>query len=138
MSMTIAEALAAGATELVDDSDDDRRKDASRPPTLGRRVARRRRVLLSALVVDLDSEAIVSCRVENVSDNGARIKLAERRFLPPTFWLIAVTSGLAFPAKTVWREDDRLGIEAGLSVDLSDPSNHQERRLQKIWMSRAR
>jgi hypothetical protein len=135
MHKTLAEALAPGST--VDDTDD-RRKDSSRPATPGRRTSPRRRVLLTALVVDLDTEAVVACRVENVSDNGARIKLAERRFLPPTFWLIAVTSGLAFPAKTVWREDDRLGIEAGPSVDLRDPSNHEGRRLKQIWLSRAR
>lgn len=134
MHKTLAEALAPD-TAAFDDTDD-RRKDASRPATLGRRTSRRRKVLLTALVVDLDSETIVACRVENVSDNGARIKLAERRFLPPTFWVIAVRAGLAYEATTKWREDDRLGIEVGEAADLNDPLNRTERHLQKIWASR--
>lgn len=134
MHKTIAEALALDTTAL--DETDDRRKDSARPATLGRRTSRRRKVLLTALVVDLDTETVVSCRVENVSDSGARIKLAERRFLPPAFWLIAVTAGLAYEATTIWREDDRLGIEVGEAVDLNDPLNRTERQLQKIWARR--
>ena len=134
MHKTIAEALALDAPAA--DETDDRRQDPSRPATLGRRASRRRRVLLSALVVDLDSELVVGCRVENVSDNGARIKLAERRFVPPTFWLVAVTAGLAYEATTVWREDDRLGVEVAESVDLNDPITREGRLLQKIWARR--
>jgi hypothetical protein len=134
---SIAEAFALGASSPGGDDVEDRRKDASsRPPTLGRRASQRRRVLLSALIVDLTQEVIVSCRVENVSDNGARLKLAEPRFLPRAFWLIALTSGLAYSANVVWREEDRLGVEVGEAVDLSDPIDAVGRRLEKIWKRR--
>jgi hypothetical protein len=136
MSKIIAEALPLDPHAPLDDADDDRRKDPSRPPSLGRRASGRQRVLLSALIVDLDREAVVACRLENVSDGGARLKLAERRFLPPSFWLVVVRPGLAYDAKLVWREDDRLGVEIGEAVDLNDPTTSFERRLQKIWMAR--
>jgi hypothetical protein len=137
MRLTIAEALRLDRQPLVDDGIDERRKDvSSRPPSEGRRSSPRRRVLLSAIIVDLEADAVVACRVDNVSDNGARLKLAERRFLPATFWLITLTSGLAFRAKTIWREDDRLGVEVGEPVDLQDPASASERRLQKIWTLR--
>lgn len=72
---------------------------------MGRRTMPRRRVLLRALIVDLAKELIISCRVGNVSNSGARIKLAEPRFLPPEFWSIAITSGAAYSAKLIWREN---------------------------------
>jgi hypothetical protein len=133
MRKTLAEALPADPQASLDD---DRRKDPSRPPSLGRRASRRQSVLLSALIVDLERDAVVACRLENVSDGGARLKLAQRCFLPPTFWLVVVRSGLAYDSKQVWREDDRLGVEVGEAVDLNGPTTSFERRLQKIWMSR--
>jgi PilZ domain len=134
---SIAEAFTLGANSHGEDDVEDRRKDAnSRPPTLGRRTSLRRRVLLSAVIVDLTQEMVVSCRVENLSDNGARIRLAEPRFLPRTFWLIALTSGLAYSANVVWREEERLGVEVGEPVDLSDPIDAVGRRLEKVWKLR--
>jgi PilZ domain len=137
MPKTIAEAFSLNPKASAEDDVDDRRKDAtSRAPTLGRRASPRRRVLLSALVVDLAKETIISCRVENVSETGARIKLAEPRFLPSTFWLIAITSGAAYNATVIWRVDERLGVELGEPVDLSDPADLVGRRLHKIWVAR--
>jgi hypothetical protein len=137
MHKTIAEAFSLDAKTLAEHDVEDRRKDvASRPPTLGRRTTPRRRVLLTALLVDLDNDMVVSCRIENVSDTGARIRLAEPRYLPPTFWLIAVTSGLAYLATVIWREDERLGVEVGPSIDLTDPMTKPERRLHRIWTAR--
>jgi hypothetical protein len=134
---TIAEALSLDEQTPADDGSDERRKDGSRPSTPGRRASRRRRVLLSALIVDLTKDSILACRVENVSAQGACLKLTERRFLPPTYWLIAVKAGVAFPAKTIWREDDRLGVEVvGESVDLQNASGASERRLLAIWKTR--
>ena len=139
MPKTIAEAFSLEADTLAEHDVEDRRKDvSSRPPTLGRRAAPRRRVLLTALVVDLVSDTVISCRIENVSDTGARIRLAEPRFLPPTFWLIAMTSGLAYSATTKWRQDERLGVEVGPSVDLADASGKADRQLQAIWKARLR
>ncbi|HEX3406392.1 MAG TPA: hypothetical protein VHS81_04065 [Caulobacteraceae bacterium] len=137
MHKTIAEAFSLDAKTLAEHDVEDRRKDiTSRSPTLGRRVAARQRVLLSALVVDLGADTVAACRIENVSDFGARIKLAEPRYLPPTFWLIAVTSGLAYDATVIWRKDERLGVEVGPSIDLTAPTNKAERQLQQIWRMR--
>jgi hypothetical protein len=92
--------------------------------------------MLSAVIVDFVSDTVVSCLIENVSEQGARIKLDGHRFLPSRFWLIAVTSGLAYDAQVAWREDDRLGAELGEFVDLSDPTSSIQRRLDKIWALR--
>jgi hypothetical protein len=126
---------------FTDESGDDRRQAAAagfpaRLANSGRRTSPRQRVLLSMLIVDPDTGAIIPCRAENVSDKGARLKLSELRFIPPTFWLIAVTSGLAYHATTIWRRHDQIGIFAGEPVELSDPTSLVERKLAKIWISR--
>ena len=93
-------------------------------------------MLLSALIVDPNSDLVIPCRAENVSDNGARIKLDEAQLLPSSFWLIAVTAGLAYRARTIWRQQDRLGVEVGEPVHLEEATSIAERRLHKIWTIR--
>jgi hypothetical protein len=121
------------------EEDEDRRQVRAdgfppRPADDGRRVGARQRVLLSAIIVDLDSETFLRCRLENVSDAGARLRLSEPRFLPPKFWFVAITSGLAFEATTAWRRDERVGVSVGAPSDLNDPRNGLERRLRRMWL----
>jgi hypothetical protein len=128
------------APDVIEDGEEDRRKGQAagypaRAPTMGRRKSRRQRVLLAALIVEFDSDSVVRCRVDNVSDSGARIRLPEPRFLPASFWLIAVTAGLAYRAKTIWRDGDRLGVSVEEPLDLNDPVSLVERRLRTFWMS---
>jgi hypothetical protein len=134
-----AEALAPDTQPFVDDGCEDRRKGGAdgypaRLPTPGRRGSTRRRVLLSALIVDLKRESISPCRIENVSDKGARIRLAAPCFVPRTFWVIALTRGLAYKATIVWRRNDLMGVSVGDPVELDDPANRVERMLHRIWM----
>jgi hypothetical protein len=124
---------------IIDDNGcEDRRKDhapgfPARAPTLGRRKSERRRVLFGGLVVNPEADAQVKCRIENISDRGARIRLAEPRLLPLEFWLISITAGVAYRATTVWRRDDRLGVSVHGPVDLNDPISPTERKLCTLW-----
>lgn len=127
------------AAEAVVGVEDDRRKAQApgypyRPPTSGRRGSRRQRVLLSALIVDIESELVVKCRVDNVSETGASLRLSQPRFLPQTFWLIAVTAGLAYRAATAWREGVRLGVSVEEPLALKDAQAPLERRLRSFWL----
>jgi hypothetical protein len=120
-----------GSSSSADDRDNARKDVTGLAP--GRRTSKRQQVRLSALIVDLGKETVVQSRIENVSDTGACIRLSEPRPLPMTFWVIGLPSGLAFLAKKVWREDDRLGVEMGEAVDLRAPTTLSQRRLHKIW-----
>jgi hypothetical protein len=141
MRRTIANAFSADLEPFVDNVDDDRRRiDAPgftpRLPSSGRRTSKRSRVLLSALIVDPDKDMVLPCRIENISESGARLKLSERRFVPPRVWLIAITAGLAYRANVIWRKDDRLGVETTAApVSLAEAQSALERRLHKTWVS---
>jgi hypothetical protein len=138
--MNMAASLVA-PEPISGDGSEERRQGAAagfppRPTNANRRQSKRQRVLLGALIVDLETDTIIQCRAENASQSGVRLKLAELRFVPPTVWLIAVTVGLAYKATVMWRRDDRIGVSVEEPVDLSDPTNRTERRLSKIWTER--
>jgi hypothetical protein len=125
--------------DIIEGVEEDRRKGTApgfpeRAPTLGRRTSPRQRVMLTALIVDIEAETVVRCRVENVSESGARLRLPEPRFLPPSFWLIAVTAGLAYRASTVWRDGVVLGISVADELDLNRAMGQIDQRLRSYWM----
>ena len=134
-----AAAFLSSSQDHADEGCEERRKTAldgfpDRPPGLGRRASWRQRVLLSALIFDRTTGSVHHCGLDNVSGGGARIRLSERCLLPPKFWVIACTTGLAYWAETVWRHDDRLGVSAVEPIDLSDASSLVERRLKVVWL----
>jgi hypothetical protein len=96
----------------------------------------RRLVLLSALIVSPDFERVIACRVEDVSRGGARLHVSEWLLLPRQFWLIAMQSGLAYPARTVWRRFPSAGV--ALSDPLQDPITDAARSLRPFWEAVAR
>ncbi len=139
--MNEAAAIAAETPPIIDDGCDDRRKGPAegfpaRPLKPDRRNSQRQRVLLGALIVDLGTETIINCRAENASESGARLRLSDPQFVPATFWLIALSGGMAYQATVKWRRDDRLGVSFEESIDLEDPASAAARKLQKIWQSR--
>ena len=132
------EAQLPAGPDVVDEEDRRKGQAAGYPPrasTQGRRRSRRQRVLLSALIVDVDAETTIRCRVENVSEQGARIRLAGPGFLPPAFWLVAITAGLAYRATTIWRDGERLGVTVEEPLDLKDPDGQTARKLRSHWMN---
>jgi len=133
-----AAAFLSNSQDHADNDREERRKAApdgfpARPPDLGRRASWRQRVLLNALIFDRTTGSVHRCGLDNVSEGGARIRLSERCLLPPKFWVIACTTGLAYWAEIVWRHDDRLGVSALEPIDLSDASSLVERRLKAVW-----
>ena len=75
MRKTIAGTFPPNSQPFVDDVEEDRRK-VDRPgfpprlPSKGRRADKRSRVLLGALIVVLEQDRVIPCRIENVSDGG--------------------------------------------------------------------
>lgn len=75
-----------------------------------KRKARRFRVHHLAKIV-IDSEQMISCTVEDLSTDGAKIALPSHVSLPERFELfIAAHHLLSHPARIRWREGDFLGV----------------------------
>ena len=115
------------------------RKSAG-PFVFGRQEQRsspRQLVSLSALIVSSDFERMVACRIEDISEGGARLNAADWPLLPRQFWLIAMPSGLAYPATTVWRRFPNVGVTLNAPIDLKAPSSTEAaRRLHACWVGR--
>ncbi len=111
---------------------------AQHPFTLShaeKRSSPRRRVLLSALVVNSAFDAIFRCRVRDVSATGARLDIPTGYHPPAAFWLIALSSGMAYEAKLAWRKPPNIGIELGEPIDLDKTDSRMGRRLRTIWLN---
>jgi PilZ domain len=100
-----------------------------------KRSSPRRRVLLSALVVNPEFNAIFRCRVRDVSASGAKLDIPAGYHTPPAFWLIALSSGIAYEAKLAWRKYPNVGIELGEPIVLDETVSRIGRRLRTIWLS---
>ena len=58
-----------------------------------------------------DSVAHIPCRLENISDGGACVRLAGDATLPPRFVLIVPSKKLERSCFLVWRDHGRIGVQ---------------------------
>jgi hypothetical protein len=106
--------------------------------TEDKRSAPRRRVLLSALIVDHDFSTIFRCQVRDVSEEGARLNIPDCFLVPAGFWLIALSSALAYEATLAWRRFPNLGVSLGEAIPLEDPTTRIGVKLRGVWLSAVR
>jgi hypothetical protein len=103
-----------------------------------KRTSPRRRVLLSALIVDHGFGTIFRCQVRDVSDQGARLNIPDCFLVPAGFWLIALSSAVAYEAKLAWRRFPSLGVSLGDPIELDEPSTRIGVKLRGVWLSAVR
>lgn len=127
VQLSFAAGLAAGATP-----------NPFLEPEGEKRVAPRRRVLLSALIVDHDFGTIFRCQVRDVSEQGARLNIPDCFLVPAGFWLIALSSAVAYEAKLAWRRFPSLGVSLGDPIDLNEPTTRIGIKLRGVWLSAVR
>lgn len=58
-----------------------------------------------------DGVAHISCRLENISDSGACVRLASDATIPPVFVLIVPSEKLKRSCFLVWRGCGRIGVQ---------------------------
>ena len=103
-----------------------------------KRGSHRRRVLLTALIVDQGFGNVVRCCVSDVSEHGARLKVPDGMILPSTFWLVAVSAGIAYQATTVWRRFPTAGVSVAEPIDLTEPAAGAGHQLRLLWLAAAK
>lgn len=74
------------------------------------RRAPRRRVLKDAKIVYLNNWTVVSCRVRDVSDSGARLICGDQAAVPGEFRFMFTGEKTCRLAEVVWRRGDLIGI----------------------------
>ncbi len=106
-----------------------------RPLDKEKRGAPRRRVLLSGLVVNREFNSIFRCQIRDVSDRGAGLTVPETFLVPAGFWLIAISSGMAYEARLAWRRFPNAGVSLGEPIDLDEATSGLGRKLRAVWIN---
>lgn len=92
-----------------------------------KRVAPRKRVLKGARIAFNERSSTLSCTVRDISDTGARLRVAQGQAVPSQFDLIIDADGFEAPCSVAWRR----GEEVGVTFD-APPTVSASRRAQVI------
>src|ERR1035441_9925256 len=103
------------------------------PPLADRRPKPRKRVLFSGVVVYDQGIYSCTCKIRNLTTDGARISTPAGQVLPSEVYLINLHSQVGYKANVVWRR----GVEAGLaflsSFDPQTLADPEVAYLKRIW-----
>lgn len=77
-----------------------------------RRIAPRKRTLKGARIAINDGYSTFDCTVRNLSETGAKLKLASTLGVPDAFDLI-FDDGRKFACTVMWRQGEELGVSFG-------------------------
>lgn len=75
-----------------------------------KRVAPRKRVLKGARIVFNGRSSTMSCTVRDVSDTGARLRVAQGQAVPSQFDLLIDVDGFEAPCTVAWRKGEEVGV----------------------------
>ena len=82
-------------------------------PTTGtqeRRTRRRKRVLKAGQIITNSNSSTVDCIIRDVSDAGARLRVASTISVPETFLLLIKSENAIVPVQRVWRNAHEVGV----------------------------
>ena len=126
----VAPALAGSITaSSVAESDRSLRPAAAEQ--VERRRRGRRRAILSWFLV-LDDGRSSSCRIVDISDSGARVKLPTVMPLPPKLWLINASEWLAYEVALAWRSETEAGLSFLSKRNLKEPVTARDKALHAL------
>lgn len=75
-----------------------------------RRLVRRTKVLRSAKIIVPRRSPVIHCTVQNITDGGACLKVANTSGVPQTFELTFEHGRTRRSCRVVWRTHDKLGV----------------------------
>ena len=107
---------------------------AADPPSDDRRGAPRRRALLSGKLVYGAAEYSVDCTIRDLTETGARVRLATDVPVHDPVWLIHLNLGTAYRAAVAWRKPSELGLRFDGAVDLNGPVDAALHHVRRIWI----
>lgn len=108
-----------------------------RPAEGGRRHRARQRCLYACRIVYGPHLHTLDGVVRDLSDSGARIRVASPLVLPTTFKIILAREGRCHDAEVAWRRGSDMGLRFLDVVDLHDPADASIRLLRRLWAEMA-
>jgi hypothetical protein len=75
-----------------------------------KRRAPRKRVLKGAMIAFNNRSSTLSCTVRDISDTGARLRVAKDQAVPARFDLLIEVDGLEAPCTVAWRRGEDIGV----------------------------
>jgi hypothetical protein len=96
-----------------------------------KRKAPRRRVLKGGKIVFADAMRVIDCTIRDLSEDGARLMIANTVGVPDTFMLYEQAKGMLHPASVIWRQADAVGVKFdGPPSSIHDTANKRFSRLK--------
>ncbi len=96
-----------------------------------RRDRGRRRAILAGFLM-LDDGRSCPCRIVDLSDTGARVRLPTLMPLPDKLWLLNTSDWLAYEVELAWRADMDAGLHFLSKRNLRDPKTDRDRALHAL------
>ncbi len=78
-----------------------------------------------------------SCRIVDLSETGARVRLPTTLPLPEKFWLLNTSEWLAHEVKLAWRSDADAGLLFLSRRNLREPVTDRDRALHALCVELA-
>jgi hypothetical protein len=98
----------------------------------------RRRVLLAGRIVYGPAEMTVDCAIVDLSQAGARVRLAGAQLLGEPIYLVNLSHGYAYKARQAWRRGDLLGLAFTEHYDLRAPPPQLPPLIRRLWVEQTR
>lgn len=75
------------------------------------------------------------CAVQNVTRNGAKLKIPANQPLPDAFVLLLISEGVAMDCNLRWRRADMAGVNFRARHELSEATDPRLRGVVAVWRS---
>lgn len=105
--------------------------DLAENANLNRRARTRRRAILAGFLL-LDDGRSCPCRIVDVSDTGARVRLPTLMPLPDRLWLLNTSDWQAHEVSLAWRKDAEAGLRYLSKRDLRNPTTERDRAMHAL------
>ena len=100
-------------------------------PVANRRNRERRRAILAGLLL-LDDGRSCHCRIVDMSDTGARVRLPTLLPLPDKLWLLNTSGWMGYEVELKWRADMDVGLYFLSKRDLRNPMTERDKALHAL------
>ena len=75
------------------------------------RASLRQRVLKAGKILFNNQAAVINCRIQNISETGAKLVCADQQAVPEEFEFVTVSDNEIRSARVMWRKADLIGID---------------------------